>query len=553
MQTGVITLVVCILLGCAQHFSSAAAIEWNLSPEAELSYATLLLDQSIRHDNKEGVLEAVAIFSKKKNMPQPLIDAVAWLVQNKEQDNATAILKKGISLNPDSLELHLLLAEIWLDGQEVERAVALLQDFQQKHKGSELAKQEVGILYVKVGRYQEADRLFSALPDRLVTPFVRYCHAKALVQLGRNHAAIRQLRKAIEESPEFLDATLELSRLLEKQGQIEEASDLCAEVLDREPNNQEVWLRLVEIDLKAGNPEKALQTVKDGPENLGFQLGAITLFLDAQAFTEAEALLQPLKEDPNAPDEVWFYLAALAYESHKDKAETLNCLEKIAPTSRLYDRALRMRVQLLHEDGRTDEALKMVQEGIERTPSDRELLLMQAHLLLAAGQKEEALAATDKALKEHPNDEDLLFFRGSLLDMLERKAEALALMEELIKANPDEYRALNYVGYTLAESNKDLDRALTLLHKAVKLAPDQAYILDSLAWAQFKKGQMKEALKTIRRAVALPGSEEWTIWDHYGDIAAALNKHDEARRAWTKSLSLEPETDQTIRNKLNQQ
>ena len=47
-------------------------------------------------------------------------------------------------------------------------------------------------------------------------------------------------------------------------------------------------------------------------------------------YPEAEALLDGLKSDPNAPDEVHFYLAAIAYEYHKDVQETLNFLESIA-------------------------------------------------------------------------------------------------------------------------------------------------------------------------------------------------------------------------------
>ena len=53
--SGALVLTAFILIGCVRNPSSAATVEWNLSPEAELSYATLLLDQAIRHDDKGGV------------------------------------------------------------------------------------------------------------------------------------------------------------------------------------------------------------------------------------------------------------------------------------------------------------------------------------------------------------------------------------------------------------------------------------------------------------------------------------------------------------------
>lgn len=539
-----------ILLGCARTLSSAATVRWDLTPEAELSYATLLLDQSIRHDDREGVLEAVDIFTRRNPGPQPFIDASAWLMLNKHGAEARALLDRGVKLNPDSLELHLLLAESWLEERDPGKAVEAMRAFQGSHPRSELAKQELGILYVKIGRYKDADRLLSSLPERLRNAFVRYCHAQALAGLNRPDEAIRQLRLSVKESPEFTEAWFELARILQTRQQAGEASRIYARILELDPGNQEIWLRLVEMELKADHPAKALDYAKSGPENFGFQLGAATLFLEAGRFKEASSLLLPISAEADAPEEVYFYLAAVAYEGERDQTKTLAYLDKINPGNRFYDRALRLRAQILYTNGRTDEALAVVRDGERLFPADRELRLMETHLLLSAERRTEALAVADKALEEWPGDRELLFLRGSILDMLDRKAEALAVMEGLLKAAPDDYQALNYIGYTLAEKNRELDRALALLQKAVRLAPDQAYILDSLAWAQFRKGLHKEALENIRRAVALPGGDEAAIWDHYGDIAAAQGRHGEAGRAWNKALTLDPDDPQAIRDKL---
>lgn len=548
--SGALILTALLLIGCVRNPSSAATTEWNLSPEAELSYATLLLDQSIRHDDKAGVLEAADLFSRRAASPQPLIDAVAWLMAGRHQAEARGVLEKGVKLYPDSLELHLLLADTALEEGDSNKAAEIMRAFQAAHPQSELARQEVGILYVKIGRHKEADAFFSALPERLRTPFGRYCHARALAELNRPDEAIRQLRRAVRESPEFSDAWIDLARLLESRGRKEEAAEVYAKVLEQDPGNQEIWLRLVDMEIKAGRPGRALERVKAGPEHFSFQLAAATLFLDARRFTEAEALLLAVSAEPGAPEEVYFYLAALAYEARQDKAKTLEFLGRITPANRFYDRALRLRAQLLYEDGRADEALNVVREGEGIFPGDRELRLMHVHLLLSAGRRGEALAATEEALRDWPEDQELLFLRGSVLDLLDRKDEALAAMESLLKAAPDNHQALNYIGYTLADTNRDLDRALALLEKAVRLAPEQAYILDSLAWAQFRRGRLAEALTNIRRAVALPGGDEWAIWDHYGDIAAAHGGRGEARRAWTRALGLGPDNPGAIRAKL---
>ena len=73
-------------------------------------------------------------------------------------------------------------------------------------------------------------------------------------------------------------------------------------------------------------------------------------------------------------------------------------------------------------------------------------------------------------------------------------------------------------GYSLAEQGKDLDRAVLLLEAALKQAPDHAYILDSLAWAHFRRGENAEAWELVRRATSLPTA----AIPPYGNTTATL-------------------------------
>jgi Flp pilus assembly protein TadD len=65
----------------------------------------------------------------------------------------------------------------------------------------------------------------------------------------------------------------------------------------------------------------------------------------------------------------------------------------------------------------------------------------------------------------------------------------------------------------------------------------------------FKQGQLQPALKQILRAVELSKEPDSEIYNHLGDIYAALNELDKARDAWRKSLSVEP--NETVQRKLD--
>jgi tetratricopeptide (TPR) repeat protein len=90
-----------------------------------------------------------------------------------------------------------------------------------------------------------------------------------------------------------------------------------------------------------------------------------------------------------------------------------------------------------------------------------------------------------------------------------------------------------------ADRDENLAEARAMIEKAVKLEPKNPAFLDSLGWVFFKLGQTSEALPLILKAIELNDEPDATLYDHLGDIQAALNQPDKAREAWRKSLSIE--------------
>ena len=59
--------------------------------------------------------------------------------------------------------------------------------------------------------------------------------------------------------------------------------------------------------------------------------------------------------------------------------------------------------------------------------------------------------------------------------------------------------ALNYLGYSYADKGINLEEALALIQKALKLKPDNGYMIDSLGWVYFKMGKHEEAVKALQK------------------------------------------------------
>ena len=107
---------------------------------------------------------------------------------------------------------------------------------------------------------------------------------------------------------------------------------------------------------------------------------------------------------------------------------------------------------------------------------------------------------------------------------------------------------LNYLGYSWVELGRNLDRARSMIEKAVEKRPTDGYIVDSLGWVLYRLGDLPGAVKNLERAVELR-PEDPTINDHLGDVYWLVGRKNEARFQWQRSLILEPEKDLEARIK----
>ncbi len=543
--------------GCVSHekkrdgnTDTSQAIEWKLSPEAQATYAFLLYDQALRQEDEEALVTALQTLASGKPPVGIYVESGIWLMSRKSP-LALRALETGLRQFSDDPSLNLLYAEALMENGDAAKAIEHMRAYVKKYPDSTDARLELALLLVKHNQYDEAQQLLRAIAGKQRTTLVDYYQARALIGMNRPDEAIPYLRRAIKKTPDFIEGMAELAYIYERRKDLREARKIYEKMLQLNDSSQEVLLRLIALSLRLEQPEKALEFMRKGPTTPGFRLTVASMFIEARQYAQAEVLLKELSKTPDVPAEVYFYLAGVAYDGHKDIREALRWLDKIPADNRFYDRSVLLRVQMLVEEDKLEDALRAARAGQEATPGQRELWQMEVRLLATMRRTKEALTAADKAVVLWPEDAEMAFLRASLLDESGNKKGAMAAMEDLIKRHPEHYQALNYVGYTLAEENRDLDRALLLLRKAMELSPESAYIADSLAWAQYKAGKLEDAWTNIVKATTLQGEPDPAIWEHYGDIADAMGKKDEARHGYTKALEFKPANAPSIQQRLS--
>lgn len=523
--------------------------EKELSPAAKDTYAYLLYMQALADEDEELLLQAA------QQMTGGTLPAKAWLegalwLDSRRSEKVLPLLELGLQVWPDDLPLNLFSAEALAAHGKTEQGLEQIRAFVARHPDSLDARMELILLLVKAKRFDEAEKHIGSIAAGERTPMVDYYHARALIGMQRRAEAIPLLQKAIQAMPDFVEALVELAYAYEQQKQWNEARTIYEKLLKLQVSEQDVCLRLVHLSLRLNQPEKALKYFRKGPDAAAFKLTAISMFLESRHYLQAERLLKEMLDEPGVPPDVFLMLAGIARDQRRDTELALSWLARIPASSPTAVQAEGLKAQILADAGKEKEALASVRNLQQRHARNETLLLLEVRLLARLKAMDEALARARQAVEIVPESSELAFTLGSLLDSLGKRDEAMKVMQGIIASHPEHYQALNYVGYSLAVQGKDLEHALELLQRADRLAPDQFFIVDSLAWALFRLGRTEEALQNIRRAVALVPSPEAEILEHYGDIAAAAGRKEEARKAYEQALKLKPANAESLRQRL---
>ena len=523
--------------------------EKELSPAAKDTYAYLLYMQALADEDEELLLQAA------QQMTGGTLPAKAWLegalwLDSRRSEKVLPLLELGLQVWPDDLPLNLFSAEALAAHGKTEQGLEQIRVFVARHPDSLDARMELILLLVKAKRFDEAEKHIGSIAAGERTPMVDYYHARALIGMQRRAEAIPLLQKAIQAMPDFVEALVELAYAYEQQKQWNEARTIYEKLLKLQVSEQDVCLRLVHLSLRLNQPEKALKYFRKGPDAAAFKLTAISMFLESRHYLQAERLLKEMLDEPGVPPDVFLMLAGIARDQRRDTELALSWLARIPASSPTAVQAEGLKAQILADAGKEKAALASVRNLQQRHARNETLLLLEVRLLARLKAMDEALARARQAVEIVPESSELAFTLGSLLDSLGKRDEAMKVMQGIVASHPEHYQALNYVGYSLAVQGKDLEHALELLQRADRLAPDQFFIVDSLAWALFRLGRTEEALQNIRRAVALVPSPEVEILEHYGDIAAAAGQKEEARKAYEQALKLKPANAESLRQRL---
>lgn len=375
-------------------------------------------------------------------------------------------------------------------------------------------------------------------------PEARYAVAQAAANAGRFDEAIAALKEADVQRPGWEAAALMHAQLLAKTSRAD-ALVFMREFLAAHTGAREMRLAYARTLVNANQFAEArtefTRLAQDFPRNaeVGLAAGLLSLQMgDANA--ARDLLTQTLEYNPRDPDTVYYYLGQVAEQMKQPDVAAAHYAE--VKTGNYLVSARARQAALLARAGRAEEAGRLL--AATRGENDAQnVRLIQAHAELLRDSKAHAAVfeMLSEGLKRYPDSANLLYDRAMAAEKLNKLDVLEADLRRAIVLRPDDAQAYNALGYTLADRTDRLAEAVTLLDKALSLAPDDPYILDSVGWAQYRAGNHARAQEYLERAYKVRPDPE--IAAHLGEVLWARGQREEAGKLWQTALQAHPQNE----------
>lgn len=200
--------------------------------------------------------------------------------------------------------------------------------------------------------------------------------------------------------------------------------------------------------------------------------------------------------------------------------------------------ALEGRMELLDGRQRQAEALALVLEAGRQAPNSVAIKLLQARAQEAVGDVPAAIAiyrslaeASESSGISPRQQGNYRLLLASALDQSGDWPGAQRELEKALVAEPNNAQVLNYLGYSLLERGGNTERATAMIKRAHDMNPTSSAITDSLGWAYFLRGDLRQALPLLEQAAKAAGNDA-AINEHLGDAYWAAGRRRDARYAW---------------------
>ncbi|MDX8395570.1 MAG: tetratricopeptide repeat protein [Mariprofundaceae bacterium] len=446
---------------------------------------------------------------------------------------------------------YLLQTKALILANKKEKAHQVISDLLKKHPNLLAARTLLLRLLVSEKRFKEAHTVINDGLSVEKTAKLLELQVDLFMLQGLPKKAEKSLLEIEKLDPKNDNNVLKRIQLALKQKNLQKAEKIARKFLKSNPNSMLILNTLGRLLVEAQRIDKAIEIyqnlVRDSGGNSEILSALGLLYYEQKDFENAARTFRKASiASPNGMSR--FYLATSLEALQKIEDAQIE-FEKVVPESPAYiDAQLRLvGIHVRNKDIKTAESRLLT--IIKKRPHAMNAYVMLSSIRLSQKQYQQLLDETKPLLSANNLSPNLLFNRAIALEHFKRFVDLETTLKQLLDMDGNHVDALNFLGYTYADQGIKLDEAEVLILKALSQRPNDGYILDSMAWVYFKRGNYDKAIENQKKAL-IKTSDDPVMHEHMGDILWRKNQHKEAISSWGKSLQFKHEHPDKIRLKI---
>ncbi|MEK6544661.1 MAG: tetratricopeptide repeat protein [Elusimicrobiota bacterium] len=481
---------------------------------------------------------------------------------------ATASWAQESELFPKTSYLHYLQYLIFEKEGKLDRALPeLIMAYEANPDGQELLS-EIVILSLHLGKVEfaahYAERAYAGNPR---DPKVKLLRAQVQHAQGYSHEAIKELQAAKTLDPADSQVILELAAIYADLEMKQEALHYLDLYLGLEPATPELLKIKAEYQMRerdSGAVETYLQALALDPEDSEALDGLARAYRVFSSSSNMREMLMDMARKNSASIPIRARLCPMMATTET----RFSCWRELLESDPANPEAFVKILDHFESKEQWQEALEFLQDNEGHFGASPIFGLKESFYLLQLGELEEAVAILEQTSRTHPDNDEAAYFLAlgyqdlgrlsdaqMILERLYRKRQdwkemaynyALLLGEnaqgvamekvlaDLVRRWPDDMTLVNALGFTWADSGKNLQQARVMIEKAVAEEPENYYFQDSLGWVLFKMGDGEQSAKVIREASVK--SQDPEIMLHLARVMGSQGRFSEAWESYYQAF-----------------
>ena len=541
---GILISVAILLISCA----SMGSMDRQTKLLSDQFYELLSAEMAIQLQDKEQSLDhyyKAALLTENEEVYR---SAIALAVNLGDYRKAKILAEHWYRSDAENTELNQVMVLIYLQSEDYAKALQHIEILLATEDGFDNRQMLPLLGTIEIEQSREIlDKLEQAAPQHAAAYWLR---AYLNFYYGLYEEALSGIEQALVYDPALSKAIALKADILFALGKTAEALEWLSEQATKYPQD---FLLQAQAAMNLENRGHILPAQKFyaaaynlKSDKISFILQYAIFNINEDRFDSAEQLLTRYSQ-LGGDAEVANYYRALLAEKRGDMQTAIDYYRAVKSTH-LHSEAKLGIAKIYQTQGlfeKSDEQFQALRELGESEDEQIRYYIAQTSALRAGGFKTRAMQLYDEALGYYPDSLSLLYSRG----MLALEMEQLDLFEQdmkrVIELDKNNWQALNALGYTLADLNRQLDDAGTYIRRAYRLNPTEPAIIDSMGWLEFRLNNLTLAESYIRKAASVFHDAE--ILGHWVEILLSMQKHTEAAQLLDEALADFPENEYLLR------